>query len=270
MAGVSMTSTPLWKLMPRTILGNGFSLSSASIHRPPQTVVTQFGQTRVAIVDGGGANTFRRALAFQSLGYRTSVLCDSDVQSTPDLETTFGDSGGKIFDWREGNAVEDELFLSLSDEGVGGLLVKAIEYKEEELVNEHIKSASENETNLQQIQTDGLVEGYSTDNREISRKRLVRKMANSDSKSQEAAGQGRYRQDLANANPEFVNTINRHPPDDGLRSADTALVRGNRQGRTIVMGTDGRRAVHAGGFRVRNADFVLIKTHLSRGFRWYA
>jgi hypothetical protein len=26
----------------------------------------------------------------------------------------------------------------------------------------------------------------------------------------------------------------------------------------------------AGAFRARNVDFVFIKPHLSRGFRWYA
>lgn len=105
----------------------------------------------VAIVDGGGNTTFKRARAFQLLGYRTAVLRDSDVQQTPELETEFKNNCGSIFCWREKYALEDELFLSLSNTGVSGLLKQAIDIKEESLVNDHIKTASKNGKDLNAI-----------------------------------------------------------------------------------------------------------------------
>lgn len=105
----------------------------------------------VAIVDGGGNSTFKRARTFQLLGYRTAVLRDSDVQQTPELETEFNDNYGSIFFWREKHALEDELFLSLSNAGVSGLLEKAVDIKEESLVNDHIKTVSKNVKDLKAI-----------------------------------------------------------------------------------------------------------------------
>lgn len=120
----------------------------------------------IGLVDGGGTNTFRRANAFLSLGYRTAVLRDSDAPMTPQLERTFTDGGGTVLSWSPGNALEDELFASLSDNGVDGLLAKAIELKETAHINEHIKSASDNEKDLEAIQTDAFLE-MSPENRNI-------------------------------------------------------------------------------------------------------
>jgi putative ATP-dependent endonuclease of OLD family len=118
----------------------------------------------IGLVDGGGTNTFRRANAFLSLGYRTAVLRDSDAIITPQFERAFADNGGTVFSWSPGNALEDELFASLSDTGIDGLLAKAIELKEAALINEHIKSASNNGKDLESIQTDAEM---STENREL-------------------------------------------------------------------------------------------------------
>jgi hypothetical protein len=95
-----------------------------------------------ALVDGGGTELFKRALAFQSLGYRVATMRDSDVHPTPDLEAQFVAAGGTTFRWREGRALEDELFLSVETQTVSKLLELAVSAKEEWLVNQHIKSAS--------------------------------------------------------------------------------------------------------------------------------
>lgn len=47
--------------------------------------------------------------------------------------------------------MEDELFLSLSDDGVGKLLARAIDLHGGDLVNDHIKSASKNTKDLAAI-----------------------------------------------------------------------------------------------------------------------
>lgn len=102
----------------------------------------------VGLVDGTGTPLFRRATALQSLGYRTAVLRDNDVQLTLELEKAFTDDRGTVFAWRNGRALEDELFASLSDDAVRALVTLAVEIKGETTVNEHIKSVSDGKLDL--------------------------------------------------------------------------------------------------------------------------
>jgi hypothetical protein len=81
----------------------------------------------VGTIDGG-SNTFKRALALRKLGYHVAVLRDSDVDLGAEAqaaESEFKKVGGQVFMWREGEALEDEMFLSLSDDAVDKLLDKA-------------------------------------------------------------------------------------------------------------------------------------------------
>jgi hypothetical protein len=124
----------------------------------------------VGTVDGGGSNTFKRARALQQLGYRVAVWRDSDVALGADAtsaEKAFLQQGGKVFRWREGEALEDELFLSLSDRAVDALLAQAIELKESELIDAHVRSASGGARTLERIQVDALADKYSDDDRRI-------------------------------------------------------------------------------------------------------
>lgn len=114
---------------------------------------TALAANGVALVDGGGTNTFRRANAFLSLGYRTAVLRDSDAPLNAAAEKSFLANGGLIFAWSPGRSVEDELFECLPDTGIDGLLDKAIEFREETLVKDHITSASANRLSLADIQS---------------------------------------------------------------------------------------------------------------------
>ena len=92
-----------------------------------------------------------------------------DNDSTPDeaIETTFLENGGHVFTWRDGRALEDELFLSLSDDGVARLLDYAIKLQGEDLINDHITSASGNVSDLASIGAELLVDGFTPDIREI-------------------------------------------------------------------------------------------------------
>lgn len=107
----------------------------------------------VALVDGGGDTTFARASAFQKMGYRTAVLRDSDIAVHGELEAGFLQAGGQVFKWTDGHALEDELFVSLSDSGARLLLERAIELKEESVVADHIRSVSQNGYQLQTVMT---------------------------------------------------------------------------------------------------------------------
>jgi hypothetical protein len=107
-----------------------------------------------ALADCGGGDAdrpFKRAAVFRALGYRASVVRDDDKKPTAGVETAFIADGGKVVAWRDGRALEDELFLSLTDDGVSKLLSRAMELHGAELVNEHIKSASQNGKDLDAV-----------------------------------------------------------------------------------------------------------------------
>jgi hypothetical protein len=124
----------------------------------------------VALVDcgGGGADRpFTRADAFYALGYRVAVVRDDDKKPTTAVEATFIADGGTVVAWRDGRALEDELFLSLSDDGVSKLLDRAVELHGQDLVNDHIKSASQNAKDLNAIRLEALIEGMTHESRAI-------------------------------------------------------------------------------------------------------
>ena len=123
-----------------------------------------------ALVDCGGGNAdtpFMRVAAFQGLGYRTAVVRDDDKKPTAAVEGAFTDDGGTVFAWRDGRTLEDELFLSLTDDGVGKLLNRAVELHGEELINDHIKSASQNAKNLDGIFAEVIVDGIQPESRTV-------------------------------------------------------------------------------------------------------
>jgi hypothetical protein len=112
-----------------------------------------------ALVDGGGASRiYDRNDAFAALGYRTAILRDDDLQPDPPKEAAFIGAGGKVVAWGSGRALEDELFASLSEDGAMKLLARAVELHGEDLVDAHIKSA----TNGAKALTDIQIERYST------------------------------------------------------------------------------------------------------------
>ncbi len=103
----------------------------------------------VELVDAGGCDyIYARANAFRSLGYRVTVLRDDDRRPKGASETNFVGQAGPIHRWRDGHALEDELFNALPDDAVTELLDYAIELHGEELVGDHIKSASDGKVDL--------------------------------------------------------------------------------------------------------------------------
>jgi putative ATP-dependent endonuclease of OLD family len=121
-----------------------------------------------ALVDGGGATRiFDRNDAFVALGYRTAILRDDDLQPDPPKETAFICAGGKVVTWGSGRALEDELFASLSEDGVMKLLTRAIELHGEDLVDAHIKSATDGAKALTDIQIELQLESLSIETRAI-------------------------------------------------------------------------------------------------------
>lgn len=92
--------------------------------------------------DGGGDNTFRRALTFQKLGYRTAILRDCD-KVAPEADRNSAIAGGiTIFEWSAGNATEDEVFLRVPAAAIGTLLDIATEWRSADAVDSNIRWAS--------------------------------------------------------------------------------------------------------------------------------
>lgn len=123
-----------------------------------------------ALADCGGGEAdrpFKRAATFRALGYRVAVVRDDDKKPTAAVEAAFTADGGKVVAWRDGRTLEDELFLSMTDDGVGKLIDRAVELHGEELVNEHIKSASQNAKDLNAVRTESLINGIPPASRKI-------------------------------------------------------------------------------------------------------
>ncbi|KQV41238.1 ATP-binding protein [Rhizobium sp. Root1204] len=125
----------------------GLDLGSQTASTP------SFAAMGASLVDGGGDTTFARALAFQKMGYRTAILRDSDVAANPDLESQFRKDGSAVFSWRPGYALEDELFACVSLNALNQLIARAIDLKEEQVVDDHIRSTSNGAHSLSSLAT---------------------------------------------------------------------------------------------------------------------
>ena len=123
-----------------------------------------------ALVDCSGGHSdriFERAEAFRALGYRVAVVRDDDKKPTASVEQAFLLGGGTVIAWRDGRALEDEMFLSLTDSAVMKLIDRAVELRGEDPVDSHIKSASLNGKNLADIRTEPLIDGLSLETRSV-------------------------------------------------------------------------------------------------------
>lgn len=121
----------------------------------------------VALVDGGGTNTLKRALAFQALGYKTAILRDTDRPADEEERAAFLGAGGSVFEWEGDRAIETELFASLPDDAVEAMIEAAIAEKGEDLIDDHIRSASKGSKCLNDLRTMSLISGYSPDERTL-------------------------------------------------------------------------------------------------------
>lgn len=123
-----------------------------------------------ALVDCGGStpdSICARGAAFRARGYRSAIMRDSDQLPTTATEVDFTSKGGAVFAWREGRTLEDELFLSLTDVAIRKLLDRAIELHGSALIDEHIKSASQNKLDLERARAESLLDGLTVESRTI-------------------------------------------------------------------------------------------------------
>ncbi len=129
---------------------------------------TSLSARGIALIDcgGGGADRpFERAMAFHNLGYRVAVLRDDDKKPTASVEKSFIDAGNAVFTWRTDRALEDELFISLTDDAVSKMLKYAVDLYDEALIDDHIKSATQGANSLVDVQIEPIIEGFTAETR---------------------------------------------------------------------------------------------------------
>lgn len=124
----------------------------------------------VSYVNVGGGDPdkcFTRGAALLSLGYRAIVLVDADKLATAETVSAFEKRGGKFIIWRDGRALEDELFLSLPDMAVTALLRRAGNLIDDDLVDQHIVTQSQGKRNLASVLTEGQQNEFSIETRTL-------------------------------------------------------------------------------------------------------
>lgn len=165
-----------------------------------------------ALVDCGGGEADRpytRAASFQALGYRTAIVRDADKQPTEAAEINFVLDGGMVVAWQAGRALEDELFMSLTNDGVRKLINLAVELHGEERINQHIQSVSDNAQTLASIQADIALNDISLENRQALGMASRRRKAGwfKSVTWMEGVGRDIVGPDLANSDPAFKALI---------------------------------------------------------------
>jgi len=90
----------------------------------------------------GVSRIYGPASSIAKLGYPVGVLRDDDQPPKADEEEPFLESGGVLFKWSAGKAIEDELFSCVSDELVATLVRFAMGVRGDDLVAEHLRTAS--------------------------------------------------------------------------------------------------------------------------------
>lgn len=108
------------------------------------------------LVDGGGGGDqmLSRAQAFCTLGYRSALFRDDDKRPPEAKETDFQLDGGCVFTWRDGKKIEVEIFDSIPPDAVGPLLEIALEEREEQSINDQLKTVSENKVTLATVRAE--------------------------------------------------------------------------------------------------------------------
>lgn len=122
----------------------------------------------ISCVDAGGGDAdrcFHKAGVFQRLGYRVAVVQDNDKTPTPAVVQAFTATSGYHMAWRDGKALEDELFGSFPAAAISALILRALEITEDGLVDQHIKTKSSGRVNLATVNHEGATGAYSPSTR---------------------------------------------------------------------------------------------------------
>ena len=96
-----------------------------------------------------------------------AAVQDNDKTPTPATVAAFVAAGGYHVTWRDGRALEDELFASLPAAAVTALIARALELTEDGLVDQHIRTRSSGKLTLAAVQAEGPSGTYSVATRTV-------------------------------------------------------------------------------------------------------
>ena len=86
-----------------------------------------FAYNGVEIADGVGNNFSKCADVFRKCGYNVGVFLDADDSNANKQKEKLVDSGINVFDWGDGNAIEDQIFLDVPLAMMNDLIKVAVE-----------------------------------------------------------------------------------------------------------------------------------------------
>jgi putative ATP-dependent endonuclease of the OLD family len=109
------------------------------------TDIDQTSMTALGVYpgDGGGDNTFQRALAFARLGYRTAIFRDADKAPVAADLAAATTHGIPIFQWEADNATENQIFSAVPADCIPQLLDVAVGRCGSAAVDAHIRNVSQ-------------------------------------------------------------------------------------------------------------------------------
>lgn len=125
------------------------------------------GGSYVNAAGGSPDCALKRGTALLKLGYRVRVFVDADKVPTSTILDDFANAGGELTTWQAPRALEEELFLSLPDEGVDALIDFAVELFDVPSIDENLKSASAGQWSFDSIKVDSILEGYTKEMRTV-------------------------------------------------------------------------------------------------------
>lgn len=108
----------------------------------------------VAIVDCGGGHAdrpYERAKALTALGYRVAVFRDDDVRPSATLLAEVTQLGCPTFTWDDGQDIETAIVANVNESILLQLIDYAISVHGQDLVDDHIKSASQGAETVENI-----------------------------------------------------------------------------------------------------------------------
>ena len=135
-------------LAPNVIVCEGASevglIRGLAYHRASSGTAASIAARGVSLVDAGGVSKiYDKAGAFQALGYRVMTVRDDDVRPDAAAEEAFEAAGGKVVYWRQGVALEQELFEAMPDNALLALIDYAAGLHGEEAIRANVASTQD-------------------------------------------------------------------------------------------------------------------------------
>ena len=88
----------------------------------------------IGVADGGGQSIFKCAKILKNCGYDICLLMDSDLPDEEEEKNIMRENNVSVFDWNQGNALEEQVFYDATMTAVDALINIAVDEKGEDSV----------------------------------------------------------------------------------------------------------------------------------------